>query len=123
VLGSLFNRGILFLFPVLTFAQEYARDIHPIWKKYCFSCHFTGVKMGGLELGTYEELMRGGNTGQDIVARQSSESRLFLMLTEKYQPYMPLGGTRLTAGELEAIRSWIDAGAKGPAKPSENKSR
>jgi len=123
VLRWLTSCAYLMFVPVLGPAQDYQRDVHPIWKKYCFSCHFTGVKMGGLEMGTYAELMRGGNSGQDIVAGQSSESRLFLMITEKYQPYMPLGGIRLTPAEIETVRAWIDAGAKGPAKSSMEKTR
>jgi WD40 repeat protein len=98
-------------------AQEYTRDIRPILEKYCFACHYTGVKMGSFELGTYDELMKGGPKGRAVVPGSSAESHLFQMVSGSMQPYMPMDGKKLAAGELDILRRWIDAGAKGPSLP------
>jgi hypothetical protein len=98
-------------------AQDYTRDVRPIFEKYCFACHYTGVKMGVFELGTYDELMKGGHNGKAVVPGQSAESRLYQMVSGKTQPYMPMDGKKLAAGELETLQRWIDAGARGPSSP------
>ena len=46
--------------------------------------------------------------------QESAESRLYLMITGKVAPAMPLSGKPLAAGDIETIRKWIDAGAKPP---------
>jgi WD40 repeat protein len=71
--------------------------------------------MGGLDLANWSGLQKGGNKGEILVPGKSSESRLYLMITGEVQPAMPMGGQRLAAGDLETIKRWIDAGAKGPA--------
>ena len=35
-------------------AQSFVKDIAPIFEKSCASCHAAQVKMGGLDLGTWE---------------------------------------------------------------------
>jgi WD40 repeat protein len=76
--------------------------------------------MGGLDLETYGGIRKGGGHGEAVVPGKSGESRLYLMLTGKATPAMPLSGKPLTAGEIEIIRKWIDAGAK-PPRPGEEK--
>jgi WD40 repeat protein len=60
-------------------------------------------------------VQKGGHRGPIVVPGKSDESRLFLMISGKLQPMMPMGGKPLAAGDLETIRKWIDAGAHGPA--------
>lgn len=105
----------LLAFTLPAIAQDYTREVRPIFEKYCFTCHFSGVKMGVFELGTYQELMKGGHNGQAVVPGNSGESRLYQMVSGKAQPYMPMDGRKLAAGELETLRKWIDGGAKGPS--------
>src|ERR1700745_3899690 len=76
----------------------------------------TGLaKMGGLVMESYESLMKGGAHGPVVVPGKGMESRIILMLEGRLQPRMPFNGVPLSAGEIETIRRWIDAGAKGPA--------
>ena len=74
--------------------------------------------MGTLNLDTFEGLMKGGNHGAVVVPGKSEESRLYLMISGKAAPAMPLSGKALAAGEIEIIKRWIDAGAKAPAPGS-----
>lgn len=110
---------VLVAAPVL--AQEYVRDIQPLWEKYCFGCHFTGVKMGSFELTTYQELMQSGPNGRLVIPGDSRESRLYQMVAGKTAPFMPLGAT-MRRSEIATVRSWIDTGAYGPDSPAQRNS-
>ncbi|HZT30544.1 MAG TPA: c-type cytochrome domain-containing protein [Bryobacteraceae bacterium] len=106
------------LLPLAARAQQapsFARDVLPIFESNCSGCHASNVKMGSLDLDTFEGLMKGGNNGTVIVPGKSAESRLYLMVTGQAAPAMPLSGKKLAQGEIETIRKWIDAGARPPA--------
>src|SRR5436305_5952851 len=96
-------------------AQEFSKDIAPIFAANCIGCHASKVKMGSLDLDTMEGIKAGGNHGTILVPGNSAESRLYLMVAGKASPAMPLSGKSLAAGEIETIRKWIDAGAKAGA--------
>ncbi|MBI3278602.1 MAG: hypothetical protein HYZ57_02040 [Acidobacteria bacterium] len=96
-------------------APSFAKDVAPIFAKNCIGCHASGTKLGALSLSTYEEMLQGGHRGPVVAPGKSAESRLYLVIAGKADPGMPLGGEKLAAGEIETIRKWIDAGAKGPA--------
>src|SRR5215831_13587858 len=90
---------------------SYPRDIEPIFKANCTICHgSTGDRMGGLSLDTYDEMMKGGAHGYAIVAGDSAQSRLVLMIEGAIEPRMPLGG-ELKPGEIKLIKTWVDRGA------------
>ena len=93
-------------------AQSLERDLQPIFRKHCYGCHAASVKMGSLDVETYDGLMRGGNQGTILVPGKPAESRLYLTLAGKLDPAMPMGGDRLPAADLETIRKWIEAGAR-----------
>ncbi|HUJ22628.1 MAG TPA: c-type cytochrome domain-containing protein [Bryobacteraceae bacterium] len=93
---------------------SFARDVVPIVAANCAGCHGANVRMGSLNLDTYEGVQKGGNNGKIIEPGKSSESRLYLMITGKLAPAMPLSGKRLAEGDVEIIRKWIDAGANPP---------
>ncbi|MBM3774955.1 MAG: hypothetical protein FJW37_07290, partial [Acidobacteria bacterium] len=91
----------------------FARDVAPILAANCAGCHAGNARMGSLDLDTHESLMRGGTHGAVIVPGKSEESRLYLMISGRLAPAMPLSGKSLAAGETDIIRRWIDAGAAG----------
>src|SRR6476469_2460101 len=88
------------------------KDVAPIFAANCASCHSSLVKMGKLNLESPEHLKR------VTVPGKSAESRLYLLITGKAQPAMPLGGKLLAEGEIDIIKRWIDTGAT-PPKPGE----
>ncbi len=97
-------------------APDYARDISPIFRKYCNGCHNTSDREGELVLTSYETLQKGGENGPAVVPGKSAESRLMKLVERKEEPFMPPGKRRGPSNdEIEALRAWIDAGAKGPA--------
>jgi WD40 repeat protein len=90
----------------------WAGQIQPMFKRHCLGCHNQTTPNGGLSLETHAGLMRGGKRGAAIVPGRSGESRLVGMVEGRLQPKMPPAGPGLTAGEIRALKAWIDAGAK-----------
>jgi hypothetical protein len=112
--------GLLLLFHAAADAStdpDFDRDILPIFENYCLGCHTTGMRMGSFECDTYEGVMRGATHGAVVVPGNSRESRLYLTLTGKITPAMPMNNRSLNKSELELIRRWIDSGAKPSAAP------
>jgi len=62
----------------------------------------------------YDGLSKGGNHGPVFLAGKAAESRMILMLEGKIEPKMPVGG-ELPPQNLQILKQWIDAGAKGEA--------
>lgn len=92
--------------------QGFEQDLQPVFRKHCYGCHAAAVKMGSLDVETHEGLMRGGNQGPIVAPGNAAESRLYLTLTGEREPFMPMGGKRLSAAELDVVKRWIDAGAR-----------
>jgi WD40 repeat protein len=95
-------------------AQNYVRDVYPIWEKHCLGCHASGTKMGSLDIETWEGIQRGGNHGTILVPGDIKASRLYTMLVGETKPAMPMDGQVLSAGEIEVVRKWIASGATPP---------
>jgi len=93
-------------------APSFSKDIAPVLSANCIGCHSASAKMGKLNLESFEDIKR------VIVPGKSADSRLYLLISGKAQPSMPLGGKPLAEGEIDLIRRWIDAGAV-PPKPGE----
>ena len=103
------------LLPAALAAQDFSRDVAPILAANCLGCHNQKMKMGGLLLDTFEDLQKGGAHGAAVVPGKSEESHLYLRLTGKETPAMPFSLKPLPPAEIDIIKKWIDAGAKGPA--------
>jgi WD40 repeat protein len=88
------------------------KDVAPVFAANCAGCHSAATKMGKLDLASADDLK------QVVVPGKSDTSRLYLLITGKAQPSMPLGGKPLAAGEIDVIRRWIDSGA-APPKPGD----
>ncbi len=97
-------------------APDYTKQIAPIFRKYCNGCHNAEDAEGRLVLDSYESLLKGGGRGVSISAGHSDRSRLVLVLDGGAKPAMPPEGS---AGpkpeEIALLKTWVDAGAKGPS--------
>jgi len=102
----------------LLLAIDYTTDIAPLLEKRCGGCHSGVAKMGELSIGTYDLLVRGGNHGKGVVPGKPDESPLYMFVSGKSYPKMPMDGTTLADAEIALIKGWIEAGAKGPAPGS-----
>ncbi len=94
----------------------YANDVEPIIQKHCVQCHVTGqqgAKASGLELDSYESLMKGTSLGQVINPGSAVSSSLYILISgkDKLTINMPHGNKPLSDEEIETIRVWIENGA------------
>ena len=104
-----FNRGVT---PLNAQAPvSFSKDIQPILEQNCLTCHGPSMQSSRLNLSTLEGALRGGARGSAIVPGQADDSRLYRMVAGLDKPAMPLGGNKLTDGQIAAIKSWIDQGA------------
>jgi WD40 repeat protein len=108
--------AILVLTTALHGAPAY-RDVATIFAARCYGCHATSVKMGSLNLETYDGIQQGGNHGKIVIPGNAGESRLYQMIIGKLAPAMPMDNTKLSAEQIAVIKAWIDAGASAPTEP------
>ena len=100
-------------------APDYARDVAPLFRKYCLGCHNAQEAQGGLVLETYTQSLHGGEHGAIVLAGNAEKSRLILVLEKRIEPAMPPEGNKgPSAAEIGILKSWIQAGAHGPAANS-----
>ena len=104
-------------------APEYSKDIAPILRKYCAGCHNADEREGKLSIETFAEMQKGGEHGPAILPGDSKSSRLIRVLVGESKPAMPPEDNDAPSeAEIELLKAWIDAGAKGPdaAEPNRN---
>jgi hypothetical protein len=93
----------------------YEKDVLPIFRRACISCHGTRKQRGGLNLDTFATLQRGGDNGQAVKPGNPDDSLLYETIVSGK---MPPGRNKLAAGDVRTIRDWILGGAKsGGARP------
>jgi hypothetical protein len=98
---------------MLSSAQEpvsFTKDIEPIFRESCWTCHGEALKLSKLDLRTLEGALKGGEKGAAIVPGRSEESRLYRRVAGIETPSMPMGSS-LTGAQISAIKTWIDQGA------------
>ena len=81
-----FKKALLFAFLSVVFSTvDYQAEIQPIFNANCMGCHEGGYS-GGLQLGSYSELMAGGNSGNTVVAGDHSSSNLWIRVDNGSMP-------------------------------------
>lgn len=88
---------------------SFTKDVMPILQANCVKCHGVEKVSRGLDLTTFEKMMNGSIKGPVVVPGNSEKSNLFTMVA---QGKMPKQGQKLSAAQLELLKSWIDAGAQ-----------
>jgi hypothetical protein len=99
---------------------DYARDILPILRGRCYTCHDGNKQRSDLRLDLHDRALRGGKSGKPaVVPGDSARSELIRRVTSTIPDQaMPRGQEKLTADQIQALRRWIDAGAPWPAEPA-----
>jgi len=94
---------------------DFKKEIYPLLKSRCFSCHEGMNPDSGYRLDVYDELL-GFSTGEElIVPGHSEQSKLVeLVSTEIAEERMPPvdAGVALNKQEIAILKAWIDQGAK-----------
>ena len=94
---------------------SFTEDIHPIIQFRCLACHqegSEGAEMSGLNLETYEGLMKGTKYGPVIVPGNSMVSNLNVMIEGRAAIRMPHNKKRLSPCEIKMFQDWVNQGAK-----------
>ncbi len=96
-------------------APDYTKQIAPIFNKHCAGCHNAQDREGKFSTESFADLQKGGSHGPAVQGGDAKSSRLFLMISGQAKPVMPPKGEEpLKPEQVELIRLWIEAGAKGP---------
>ncbi len=122
-MANLRTRAVIFTFAVVAcgplHAQHSAKAAAPsvasVFEAKCVRCH-GAEQRSGLDLRTRAGLVKGGSRGSAIRPNNAAASLLFKAVSSKTGLKMP-PGRALDAGEVAAIRSWINAGASATALP------
>jgi hypothetical protein len=96
---------------------EFNRDIRPILSDHCFTCHGPDKSRRKANLRLDTEAGGRADLGgyHAIVPRQPARSELWRRITardEKERMPPAASGPRLTAGQADLLRRWIEQGAK-----------
>jgi hypothetical protein len=98
-------------------AVDYDRDVKPILRQHCYSCHGALRQKSGLRLDHVSFIRKGGNGGL-VVDAASGQSRLILALQGKLDgDRMPLDAKPLADEQIATLAAWIDGGAIAPDEP------
>jgi Planctomycete cytochrome C len=84
---------------------DFIREVKPILELRCVRCHDSVTAMKHLRLDRKDRAML------VIVPKKPEDSRLFLAARSEF---MPPGGPKLSAAELDTLRRWIAEGARWP---------
>lgn len=100
---------------------SFQKDVQPILIDYCVSCHHPsptakGYAKSGLDLTSYEGLMKGTKFGKVVVPGDSEASTFTKLLTGTNRGLkMPMGlnaGGTLDRQYILTLRKWVKQGAK-----------
>ncbi len=109
----------LVLVPTVISAAEpvdYLRDVKPLLKERCFSCHAALKQEGGLRLDTATLIQKGGDSGPAVISGNADGSELLARITSKdASTRMPPEGDPLKPEQIAALRDWINQGANSPS--------
>ena len=81
---------------------SYKKDVYPIIKNNCLSCHDATNHFGGIVIERYDQI---------ALSASSGELYNSVMISSNGKAYMPKGG-RLMDCEIAILKAWADQGAK-----------
>ena len=87
---------------------SFASDIQPLLKSRCGSCHGGSKTEEGLNLLSYETIIKGSDSGPVIIAGAADKSLLVDLVSTQE---MPKRGPKLTPPQIQLIVDWVNEGA------------
>ena len=98
---------------------DYQTQVRHVFQARCFACHGALKQESGLRIDTAAAAIGGGDSGPAIVPGNAAASNLFKRISASdLAERMPPEGEALKPDEIDAIRRWINEGAKAPADES-----
>jgi WD40 repeat protein len=97
---------------------SYRRDVAPILRRHCTSCHTKNDNQGELNMDTVKLFARGGKRGPAFAPGKPDDSLAVQMVTGIKKPIMPYKLPPLSPAKIHTLRQWILAGAKDDSEPT-----
>ncbi len=95
--------------------DSYLSSVKPILQSRCFACHGVLKQEANLRLDTVASMLAGGENGQAIQPNNATHSLLIQRVSTKEDSMrMPPEGEPLLPAQIDAIKTWLGAGAKCP---------
>lgn len=91
---------------------SYRRDVAPILKRHCTTCHTQNDPQGELNMDSVALFAKGGKRGAAFIPGKPEESLTIQMLTGAKKPAMPYKQPPLPAAKIHTLKQWILAGAR-----------
>lgn len=91
-------------------SPNFDEQIKPIFREACAGCHNPATARGGLDLTTYNGIMKGGSSGEVVAAGDPDGSTLLQLIAHEREPHMPPNAPKRADDELELLRQWISGG-------------
>jgi hypothetical protein len=116
-IGSLAAAAALALSGCAPSNVSYSKDVQPILSKNCAECHAPGKEgyvASGLDVTSYQSLMKGGKFGPLVKPGDSLSSSLNMLVEGRAHPSirMPHGRAKLPDADIEILKVWVNEGAK-----------
>lgn len=101
---------------VVADSVDYSRDIKPLLKAKCYSCHGALRQEAGLRLDSVANMKTGGDSGPALNTDQLLNSHLLSRITASDESErMPPEGEPMSPEQIERVKAWLNDGAKSPA--------
>ena len=88
---------------------SFAKQVAPIFSQRCLACHNARTAKGRLNMESFANLMKGGESGASVVAAKPGESLLQTMIEDHS---MPKDADPLLPDQIAIIKKWIETGAR-----------
>ena len=97
----------------------YTDKVQPILDANCYRCHGGLNHRGGLNLGTREDMIKGGHHGPALVPGHPEQSWMLKLIRHEGPADDPMNmppepKPKLADGDIAVIEAWIRAGAAVP---------
>ncbi len=91
---------------------SFMKDVAPWMLDFCLRCHSGANPASEFSIVTFEDILRGGESGSVITPGKPEESRIWDLVVKQDPIKMPQGQALLKRKNAEALETWIKEGAK-----------
>tara|TARA_B100000809_G_scaffold39244_1_gene34347 strand:+ start:3311 stop:6037 length:2727 start_codon:yes stop_codon:yes gene_type:complete len=99
--------------------EFFQKQIFPVLKKECFSCHDTASRKGGLRVDSRQFLVTGGKSGPAIVPGDPEKSLLIQAIRHQYEKLKMPPKKQLPQSTIDKFSQWIRNGADWIERPQD----
>jgi ankyrin repeat protein len=96
---------------------DFVRDVQPLFKAHCTSCHGSKQQKNGFRLDRRRDALRGGVANQIAPGNSEASHFYFRLVGDRDGLQMPPDGP-LSPEQIKLLKAWIDQGAVWPDEAS-----